>query len=104
MRCGVFMQLESRQAIAYSECRCRLDNFHFMWKHERGGSIIETDQVHMALKIVHFSDYLGSIFEACASLLIAYRFQKTARSFGGVGMHGPGIHLGRSFRAELQAS
>ena len=53
-------------------------NFDLVRKYECRRSVLETDEVHVAIEIVYFPDYLDGLGEADMPLVISHRFQQSA--------------------------
>jgi hypothetical protein len=53
-------------------------NFHLVGKYERSRSVLETDEVHVAVEIVYFLDYLDGLGKADMAFVIPYRFEQPA--------------------------
>jgi len=58
--------------------RRRGKNFHLVGKYEGSRSVFEADEIHMAVQIVDFLDYLDGFGKAEMALVIAHRFEQPA--------------------------
>jgi hypothetical protein len=54
-------------------------NFQLVRKNEGSRSVLETDEVHVAIEIVYFLDYLDGLGKADMALVIPNRFEQPAK-------------------------